>query len=158
MLTIKSARGSLLLVLLALTVTGAAGLACGSDGVVPSDNSSISTVTEPSGYIHVEIRPAKVVAAPGQQVRIECSLMPLIDTPVTAVSVELHIFDAEGARLREQVLEPGPGNVWSTDYRIVGDEAFARLLVVFDVGQFMDDPGTRYTEYTVIAVPIATDG
>jgi hypothetical protein len=150
----------LVLVILALTLTVASvgGLACKSDGTVLSDNSSITTVTEPSGYIQVEVRPAKIMAKIGQRVRVQCAADPIINTPVTVVSVELALFDSGGALLRKQVLDLDTQQgslVRHTTYHIVGDEVSYKLFIVFDVGKIMDDPGTRYSEYTVASMPIA---
>jgi hypothetical protein len=149
----------LILVILALTLTvsSAGGLACKSDGTVLSDNSSITTATEPSGYIQVEVWPAEIVAEIGQRVYVECSVRPLVRTPVTLVSVELAHFDSEGVLLRKQELDADwqqAGRVRHTTYRIVGDEASYKLLVVYDFGKFSDNPGTRYSEYTVASMPI----
>ncbi len=46
------------------------------------------------------------------------------------------------------------GDVWLATYSIVGDEASCKLFVVFDVGKILDEPGTRYSEYTVTSVPV----
>jgi hypothetical protein len=159
--TTSSARkGHWLVVLifvLTLTVSGVGGLACKSDGTVLSDNSSITTVTEPSGYIQVDVQPAQIVAKIGQQVRVLCDAYPIVEMPATVVSVELALFDSDGALLRKQVLDLDTqqgSSVRHTTYRIVGDEASYKLFIVFDVGKIMDDPGTRYSEYTVASMPI----
>ena len=160
--TTSSARRErwLILVILALTLTVASvgGLACGSDGTVFSDNSSITTVTEPSGYIQVEVSPADIIAKRGQQVHVECTNeYPLIDCSVTTISVNLALVDSDGDLLRTQVLDTDfqQGRlVRHTTYRIVGDEASYRLLIVYDLGDFSGNPGTRYSEYTVASMPI----
>jgi hypothetical protein len=105
----------------------------------------------------VEVRPAEIVAKVGERVRVQCAADPIINTPVTIVWVELALFDSGGALLRKQVLDLDTqhgSSVRHTTYRIVGDEASYKLFIVFDVGKIMDDPGTRYSEYTVASMPI----
>ncbi|MBN2098919.1 MAG: hypothetical protein JW753_04900 [Dehalococcoidia bacterium] len=133
------------------------GQACESLSVVLLDSTSITTVTEPSGYIQVEIRPTEITGKTGQRVRVECTAYPLINTPVTIASVELVMFDSDDALLRKQVLDVDTqqgGWVRHTIYRIVGDEHSYKLFIVFDVGKILDYPGTRYSEYTATPVPV----
>lgn len=152
-----SALGILLMLILA--TTSIAGQACESDSVVLSDNSSITTVTEPSGYIQVEIRPDEIIGRIGQRVHVECTdLCPLIECSVTVISVDLALFDSYGNLLRKRMLDVDyvQGRLARhTTYRLAGDEASYRVLIVYDLGDFSGNPGTRYSEYTVAFVPIA---
>jgi hypothetical protein len=155
-------------VILALTLVMASvgGLACKSNGTELSENTSIPTVgavlpdnsstTTMAGYIQVEVRPAEIVAERGQSVHIWCFACPIVDTPVTIVSIDVAFFDASALLLREQRLGADEQRPWEshTAYRIVGDEASYRLLIVYDLGKFLDNPGTRYSEYTVASMPI----
>jgi hypothetical protein len=115
------------------------------------------TVTEPSGYLSVEVQPAGIVAKRGQPVYVECCVVPNIECYVTIVSVDLALFDSEGKLLRKQALDADMQQatcVRHTTYQIEGDEASYRLLVAYNVHFLPGDLGAPYSEYTVAAMPI----
>jgi len=158
--TVPGARREhwLILAIFVLTsvVAGVGGSACSSDGAVLSDNSSITTATEPSSYIQVEVRPAEIRGETGQQVYVECTALPLVDTPVTIVSVELALFDSGGVLLRRQAFGVASRDgrwVRCTTYRTKGDETFCRLLIGYYFGT-LGHPTREFSEYTAASVPV----
>lgn len=135
------------------------GMACNSSDTAETEPETADyarTVTEPTGYVQVDISPSEVEATIGQQVTIKCNLLPLVDTIVTISSVKLVIFDSHEALLNElpvNVIANGSVYERQTTFTIGGNESFFKILIDYYFGT-LGNPTQDFSEYTADSVSI----
>jgi hypothetical protein len=112
------------------------------------------TITVPSGYLQLWISPGNISAEVGEQIEISCKVMPLINTPVDIISIDLALFDSNGSLLRTQPMALDAGMGANAVKTVVGDEASFRLLVNFSINPLRPE---YFSEYTADAFPVVVN-
>jgi hypothetical protein len=130
-----------------------------------TSGAQMETETVPSGYFQLTVWPAEVYVNVGEQIEIFCTIdTPLVNTPIEITSVDVLLFDSYDSVIREQAMttwDPQDGYHYlsaSTEYTVVGDEAYYQLKVNFSYIIFPSgNKSGEYTEYTAHSFPIVVN-